>query len=263
MPDTPTRRLIRAFLVLAAWTAAAFVTGALIRSASVSNPAEIVTALASGVALNLVAALTVLAVATRIFRWGDLGFQGPDWRTLFRVMWFPLLTLLPLPILAWGIGFPPGTAVGFLALNTVLIALSEEWMFRGILLRAFLARFHLWPAVLITSILFGAFHVLNAFALGDVRMALAQSVAAMMTGMLLVALVLRTGSIWPAVVYHMAWNFGLLLVAHETLEHLPLNTEPPLSAYLMPMLIVSPNLFFALLLLRRVGKTERRPAEHA
>jgi uncharacterized protein len=259
MPDAPTRRLTRAFLVLAAWTAGAFVTGALSRSDPVSNATEIVTTLASGLALNLVAALAVLALATRAFRWGDLGFRAPDWGALVRVMAFPLLTLAPLPLLAWGIGFPPGPAVAYLALNTALIALSEEWMFRGILFRALLARFRLWPAVLITSVLFGAFHVLNAFTLGDLRMALAQSVAAMMTGMLLVALVLRTGSIWPAVAYHMVWNFGLLLVAHETLEHLPLDTTPPLSAYLMPMLIVSPNLFFALFLLRRVGHADGRP----
>jgi uncharacterized protein len=259
MPDAPTRRLTRALLVLTAWTAGAFVMGALSRSDPVSNAAEIVTALASGLALNLVAALAVLALATWRFRWGDLGFRAPDWGGLVRVMGFPLLTLAPLPLLAWGIGFPPGLAVAYLALNTALIALSEEWMFRGILLRALLARFRLWPAVLITSVLFGAFHVLNAFTLGDLRMALAQSVAAMMTGMLLVALVLRTGSIWPAVAYHMVWNFGLLLVAHETLEHLPLNTAPPLSAYLMPMVIVSPNLFFALFLLRKVGNADGRP----
>ena len=261
MPDAPTRRLTRALLVLAAWTAAAFVMGAFSRGDTVSNPAEMVTALASGAAINLWAALGVLAGATWLFRWGDLGFHAPDWGKLIRVMGFPLLTLAPLPLLAWGIGLPPGPAIAYLALNTALSALSEEWMFRGILFRALLARFRLWPAVLITSVLFGAFHVLNAFTLGDLRMALAQSVAAMMTGMLLVALVLRTGSIWPAVAYHMVWNFGLLLVAHETLEHLPLNTAPPLSAYLMPMLIVSPNLFFALLLLRKVRRADGHDVE--
>jgi uncharacterized protein len=256
MPDAPTRRLTRALSVLLAWTAAAFAVASVSRSASVTSLTEIITALASGVAPSLVAALIVLALATRLFRWTDLGFRSPDWRALGRVMGFPLLTLVPLLLLALGIGFPPGPAVAFLALNTTLIALSEEWMFRGILFRALFARFRLWPSVLVTSVLFGGFHVLNAVALGDLRMALAQSVAAMMTGMLLLALVLRTGSIWPSVVYHMVWNFGLLLVAHETLEHLPLNTTPPLSAYLTPMLIVSPNLFFALLLLRKVARPE-------
>ena len=260
MSDAPTRRLIRAFMVLAAWTLAAFAVGALSRSATAPSLAEIVTALASGVALNLVAALAVLAIATWLFRWRDLGFTAPDWGTLARVMWFPILTLVPFPILAWGIGLPPSRAMGFLALNTTLIALSEEWMFRGILFRALSGRFRLWPAILLSSALFGAFHVLNAFTFGDLRLALAQSVAAMMTGLLLVALMLRTGSIWPSVVYHMVWNFGVLLVSYETLQLQPFDTAPPLSAYLMPVLVVLPNLLFALLLLRRVSGAVGRAA---
>jgi uncharacterized protein len=251
MPDAPSRRLTRAFLVLVAWTLSAFVVGALSRTAAAPSLSEMVKALASGVALNLVAALAVLAFATRLFRWRDLGFTAPDWGALARVMWFPILTLAPFPILAWGIGLPPSRAMAFLALNTTLIALSEEWMFRGILFRALCSRFRLWPAILLSSALFGAFHVLNAFALGDLRLALAQSVAAMMTGLLLVALMLRTGSIWPSVVYHMVWNFGVLLVSYETLQYQPFDTAPPLSAYLMPVLVVLPNLLFALLLLRK------------
>jgi uncharacterized protein len=256
MPHVPTRRLTSAFFVLVAWTAVAFAVGAVSRSAVAPTLAEIVSALGSGVALNLLAALAVLALATLIFRWGDLGFRTPDWAALFRVMWFPLLTLTPFPVLAWGIGLPPGQVIAYLALNTTLIALSEEWMFRGILFRAVCTRFRLWPAILITSTLFGAFHVLNAFSLGDIRMALAQSVAAMMTGMLLVALVLRTGSIWPSVVYHMVWNFGILLVAYRTLQYAQLDTAPPLSAYLMPMLIALPNLLFALQILRKVTRPD-------
>lgn len=261
MPDAPTRRLIRALLVLVAWTAAAFAVGSLSRPVTSPSLVEIVNALASGVALNLLAGLLVLAFATLLFRWGDLGFNAPDWGALTRVMWFPILTLAPFLILAWGIGFPPGRAVGFLALNTTLIALSEEWLFRGILFRALSSRFRLWPAILMTSALFGAFHVLNAFVLQDLGMALAQSVAAMMTGLLLVALMLRTGSIWPGVVYHMVWNFGVLLVSYETVQYLPLDSSPPLSTYLTPLLVVLPNLLFALVLLRNIARAHRLHAK--
>lgn len=245
-------RLSKALLTLAVWIGATVAIGAFQRHRASATLDQIVTALASAPALNVLAGLVVLAGATRAFGWRDLGFGAPARRPLFRLMWFPLLTLAPFPLMALAIGLPPGGVILFLALNTALIALSEEWMFRGILFRALLARLRLWQAVMATSVGFGAVHVLNAFALGNLGLALVQSLAAMMTGTLLVALVLRTGSIWPAVAYHMLWNFGILLLAYETTQHLQPQTTQPLSAYLVPILIVLPNFLFALILLRRL-----------
>ena len=151
------------------------------------------------------------------------------------------------------IGLPPPQSILFLAVNTALVALSEEWMFRGVLFQALRSRLRIWPAVALTSVLFGSIHVLNAFALGDLRLALAQAVAATMTGLLLIALMLRTGSIWTAVVYHLVWNFGILLVAYETARY-PLPEGPlPASAYVVPILVVLPNFLYGLILLRRLG----------
>jgi uncharacterized protein len=259
MPDTPrTRRLGLAGLTLLVWMAATAVVGLFSRDAAVSSLDEIIRSLGSGVVVNIVVDIGVLALATVLFRWNDLGFTAPDWGAWRRLMWFPLLTLAPFPILGATLGLPPGPAILFLALNTFLIALSEEWMFRGILFRALLTRLRLGPAVLTTSVLFGAVHVLNAFAFGDLRLALVQALAAMMTGTLLVALVLRTGSIWPAVAFHMAWNFGIMLIAYEgALDPIP-EGPLPLASYLVPILIVLPNFLYALVLLRQVGAVQAR-----
>lgn len=250
MPDTP-NRLPKALLTLLAWLVATAAVGAILRQ-KVSGIAEIVQLLSSVPAWNVVAGILVLALATGVFRWRDLGFGPPRALALARLIWFPILTLLPFYAIAFGVGLPPGRAMLFLAFNTTLVALSEEWMFRGILFRALWTRLRIWPAVALTSILFGAIHVLNAFALGDLRLAAGQAVAAMMTGLLLMALMLRTGSIWTSVVYHMVWNFGILLVGYETAKY-PLPDDPlPLTAYLVPMLIVLPNFLFGLILLRKV-----------
>lgn len=249
----PANRLKTAFATLLAWLAATVAVGSVMRRGGSGDLSEIIGLLSSGVAWNVVAGLAVLAVASRVFRWTDLGFGPPAVWSLARVIWFPILTLLPFYAIALAIGLPPGRTMLFLAINTALIALSEEWMFRGILFRALGTRLRVWPAVLLTSVLFGAVHVLNAFALGDIALASAQAVAAMMTGLLLIALMLRTGSIWTAVVFHMVWNFGILLVAHETAQY-PLPDGPlPLSAYLVPMLVVLPNLLYGLILLRKIG----------
>lgn len=261
MPDLPTsRRLSQALVTLLAWAAATVVVGALLRRGSAGSMVDIVETLASGPAWNLLAGIAVLSLATRAFGWRDLCFRAPDGPAMLRLVWFPILTLLPFYAIALALGLPPGRAMLFLALNTALVALSEEWMFRGILFQALRSRLPAWPAVALTSVLFGAIHVLNAFALGDLTLAAVQAVAAMMTGLLLVALMLRTGSIWTAVAYHMVWNFGILLVAYETAKHpLPEGPLPP-SAYVVPILVVLPNLLYGLVLLRRIG-TDPMPGE--
>lgn len=244
-------RLHEALLTLVAWLAATVAVGAFLRQES-AGVAEVVGLLSSGIAWNVLAGIGVLGVATWVFGWRDLGFGPPDGWSVAKLVWFPILTLLPFYAIALAVGLPPGPAMLYLALNTTLVALSEEWMFRGILFHGLRTRLRTWPAVALTSVLFGAIHVLNAFALGDLHLAAAQAVAAMMTGFLLLALMLRTGSIWTAIVYHMVWNFGILLVAYETAQQsLPEGPLPP-ATYIVPLLVVLPNFLYGLVLLRKL-----------
>lgn len=253
-------RLPKALLTLLAWLGATVGVGAFLRQEA-AGIAEIVGLLSTGIAWNVLAGIAVLALATRAFGWRDLGFGAPSAGPVAKLIWFPLLTLLPFYAIAFAVGLPPGPAILFLAINTTLVALSEEWMFRGVLFQALRARLRIWPAVALTSILFGAIHVLNAFALGDIRLAAAQAAAAMMTGLLLIALMLRTGSIWTSVVYHMVWNFGILLVAYETAKQpLPEGPLPP-GAYAVPILVVLPNFLYALILLRKL-RNQPLPDQH-
>ncbi|WP_333816184.1 CPBP family intramembrane glutamic endopeptidase [Tabrizicola sp.] len=247
-------RLRQAVLTLVAWLGVTLLLGHLLRGGEVFSIADIVAALSQGIAWNVLLGLAVLAIATRLCGWSDLGFRAPPLRLTLRLMWFPVLLLLPILGLALAIGLPPPRATAFLAVNTLIVALSEEWMFRGILFRALAARHRPWTAILLTSFIFGAVHVLNGFTFGDLMQSSAQAVAAMMTGLLLVALLIRTGSIWPAVGFHMIWNFGLLLVAYEAAQQTMPENPLPLAAYLAPLALVMPNLLYALYLLRKVGR---------
>lgn len=256
-PTTPAEgRLRQTGLTLLAWLSVTLLLGAILRDGKSASMADLVATLSTGPAWNVVLALGVLALATRLCGWHDLGFSVPRWRELLKLMWFPLLALAPIFALAFYIGLPPSRALAFFALNTSLIALSEEWMFRGILYHALAARLHAWTAILLTSFAFGAVHVLNVFAFGDLGQAAGQALAAMMTGLLLLALMIRTGSIWTSVLFHMVWNFGLLLIAYDAAQQ-PLPEGPlPFGAYLAPLAIVTPNLVYALVLLRKVRNSD-------
>ncbi len=247
-------RLRQAVLTLLIWLAATLLAGRFLRQGEVASIADLITALSQGIAWNVVLGLAVLAIATKLCGWSDLGFRPPTlWLTL-RLMWFPVLLLLPIFAVALSIGLPPVRATAFLALNTFLVALSEEWMFRGVLFRALAMRHPIWSAILLTSFMFGSVHVLNGFTYGDLTQSSTQAVAAMMTGLLLVALLICTGSIWPPVAFHMIWNFGLLLVSYEAAQQTLSEGPLPLEAYLVPLAIVMPNLLYAVFLLRKIGK---------
>lgn len=99
------------------------------------------------------------------------------------------------------------TPVGVVLLLGVLTPIAEEVLFRGVVLRSLLDRWGPWTAILVSSAIFGAFHLqpvhaLIAFVLGTAA------------GWAMVA----TGSLWAAVAVHVTNNVlaaGAGMVAPE------------------------------------------------
>lgn len=145
----------------------------------------------------------------------------------------------------------------------LLVGLSEELMFRSILFRGMLARFRIWPAVLLSSSLFGLVHTLNVFATGQLQPALMQAMAAFMQGLAYQAIRIRTGSVWPMVVVHGSWDFSLVLpgLSHPEGE---LAVQPGL----LPLLIALPVFLYGLFLMRHLDRddghwSDAAPVPHA
>lgn len=206
--------------------------------------------------LPQVLATGLLFAGIGLFRWSDVALGTPV-RGTMRLMWLPWLYLLLFTtgIIAQG-GLTPDALFGLTAIM-IWIAISEEVMFRGLLYPALRRRMGPWAAIWLTSLAFGAVHLGNGLRHGDYEMALAQSLAAVSTGLLLLALRLRRGSIWPAVVYHALWDigsFGMDLAGDE---------QPLVSDFLhgpdlwlriaVTLAFVAPNGLYALWLLRKVG----------
>lgn len=163
---------------------------------------------ASGVGLPwLLAALFAVAVVMISQDRLVAGLGLPD--SLLPVL-PPLLYSALMLLLAWAGGLPPRATLMMVALNTALVAISEELMFRSILLQGFLSRYALLPAVLLSSLIFGLAHAANGFATGDLAGALWQSAAAAMQGVGYAAIRLRIRSIWPMVLVHALWDFSLM-----------------------------------------------------
>ena len=89
----------------------------------------------------------------------------------------------------------------------ILVPISEELYFRGLLYRWFQLRFRFWPAVLLSSLLFGLAHfdslavVVSSFVLGVVNAIAMQ----------------RTKSIWVPIVMHAVTNGAAVILMYAFL----------------------------------------------
>ena len=167
-----------------------------------------------GINPSIAAAGLFLLVVVLLFRWvREVGLaQGPQRGTL-RVIWPWLMFLALFAASALNAGLPPASVTLFILANTMLVGWSEEVMFRGVWLRGLHRSFGIWVAILGSSLIFGAMHVLNVFLTGDLRGAVIQAVAAFLSGIFLAAVRLRTQSLWTGIVLHGLWDCGTFLVA--------------------------------------------------
>lgn len=208
----------------------------------------------SGIGWHFGIAIALLVLAIQIFEWKDIGFAKPH--SLLLVLWFPSIYLFAFAGGITFLGLPPSRVVFFVALNSLMVGASEEIMFRGVLFRALENAMPIWPAIILTSVLFGAVHVLNVFITGDFIPALMQSIAAAMSGFIFIAILIRTGSIWPAIIYHFLWDCLIFLAGSGASAANSESTTVDVGAAALyaPILLNLPNLICALLLLRNVGK---------
>ncbi|EPX86303.1 putative metal-dependent membrane protease [Rubellimicrobium thermophilum DSM 16684] len=204
--------------------------------------------LVEGMTPRLLAACLLLAGAAALLRWRGLGLGLPRREGLIA-LWPAAIYIAALALMAAAAPVPAGLAAALLW-PTLLIALSEEGMFRGFLYAALRDRFPVLKAGIIVSVLFGAVHVLNVQITGNLPGALLQSLNAGMLGLYLLGLRLRSGSIWPSVVVHWLWNLPLFLLAELPPPPTGAPDPPPEAALLLTLAILPLGLHGAFALRR-------------
>lgn len=207
----------------------------------------------------LLAALFLLVLVVRQ-QWRDVGLNKLASGRSLLLTWLPLLYIVVGLGLAVALGMPPADVLLWVLLNTFLVGLSEELMFRGVLLQAFRHTVSIWPAVWLTTLAFGAIHTLNVFLTGDLRTASIQSAAAALSGLLFIALRLRTGSLWPCIVVHGLWDFATFTIAVSRGGGSQVSSgDPTTMMTFMPILLVLPNGLYGLWLMRHISRTNAQP----
>jgi membrane protease YdiL (CAAX protease family) len=149
--------------------------------------------------------------------WRVVGLKGLVSAHSLWLIWVPALIIIILLVF----GLPNNTlgskVIITMLINSLLVGISEELMFRGILLEGTKNRYSLWASIWIVSLLFGAIHSLNGFLTGNFGAAIIQAVNAIALGLMFVGLRLRQDSLFPAMLIHGLWDFSLFVVSGSTL----------------------------------------------
>lgn len=174
-----------------------------------SIPGYSTTEVSQSLVLVIVLAVLLLALIGTLRWWRLAAFTPPSqWRDL-GLYWLPVLLLLA--PLAAGVRLPTtGVGVGILLVGYLATAVLEEGMYRGVIL-GLLWRVGMWPAVLLSSLLFGIGHLSNSALRGVSALILLQAFGAAVQGVGFAALRLRTNTIWPLIVIHAAHDITLQL----------------------------------------------------
>lgn len=153
---------------------------------------------------NLGLTIIVAAMLTAMGWWKAVGFRSPDKGGDLLYFVIPFLPMI--------INFIPGVELGSLRhlmlvlAITLMVGFVEESVFRGLMLKALKER-GLWKAAIITALLFGFTHALNALTGRGIVDQAAQVFYAVAIGFAFAALVLRKGILWPLVLAHFLIDF--------------------------------------------------------
>ena len=157
-----------------------------------------------GTFTELVLALILVILVSRLRWWKEIGFRKPE-HPADLLIFLPALAL-PIGNLTFGVAVTEVSALLSFATLAIASGFVEEVIFRGLMLRAF-APGGPWKALVTSTVLFGFTHALNVFAGHDPLYAALQVGYALAIGFGFGAIALRSRLLWPLAVVHGLGNF--------------------------------------------------------
>ena len=149
--------------------------------------------------LVLIGAALVALLLAGFDWWRMAGFVSPvRWRNLRLFILPAALLLVPF---ARGVRIPPIGDLLVLAIGYAATAFLEEGLYRGAVL-GLMRPVGIWPAVIVSSLLFGLVHLTNIALRGNPGLIALQAFGAGVEGVGLAALRLRSRAIWPLIALH-------------------------------------------------------------
>lgn len=195
--------------------------------------------------VSAAAATTIvpLIFILRLGWWEDSGLVSTT-RNIYALAVPLILTFFPLVF--FGSATMEAQRVRIFLLAVLFTGISEEAVYRGLFIRAFLPRGK-WQAILLPAVLFGAAHSVQSLAGGMLLQEnLIQITNALIYGVMLGAVRLRINNIWPLIVLHTL--IDLFWVISGLSDGVYSMSDIPLSVYLITWV---PSIIAAVYLMRK------------
>ncbi|MEO1136347.1 MAG: type II CAAX endopeptidase family protein [Pseudomonadota bacterium] len=196
-------------------------------------------------ASQIVASAFIIVVLGLTGLWREFGFvkpQGLMWLAWTAPFWLYGLSLVFMP------EAPGPETMRQLALLiglAVMVGFSEEAIYRGGLWEI-MRPFGVWPTVLMTSIMFGAVHLVSLFWGAPLIVALSRSFYAFAAGLIFAAARLRSGSVLAPMAVHIAVDALAFAIFGPTIFENQEEADESSVLYAMIGFAIAPGIIFGL-----------------
>lgn len=204
--------------------------------------------------------LVPVALLTILGLWRTAGFtRRPTWSNLWPFLPLLLIPLVP-AIFGTGVTITDPAEIALLVLMNFTVGFGEEATFRGVVLRVLAPR-GLMRAAVLSSVLFGAMHLVN-LAVGEHPVNVGfQVIYTVELGFAYASAALVTGAIWPLVLIHFAQDFANAIQTSNTGSGSPGGVD--LASGLINVALWLPFVVYGYWLLRhhlrQSGSEDERP----
>lgn len=153
---------------------------------------------------KLLQAITVIIFITKLKLWNRMGsITKVSKKAIFLLLPVAILSLIPI---LNGVKVNSANTIFIILITTLLIGIIEELVFRGVILSALKERGKL-PTILICSVIFGLFHLLNLVYGAGILDTIVQVIFAFGFGLVMAVVRYETDLLLPLIIVHALWDF--------------------------------------------------------
>jgi membrane protease YdiL (CAAX protease family) len=156
----------------------------------------------------------------------EIGLRKAEPVSIRKTLFFIPLLLSELPLIMAGVDFKSFTYASVLTFFTLMVGISEELYFRGIILKLLQDNFSVKQTVVISALVFGIGHSASILAGESIVQVLLQIINAIVFGILAAEIVILTKSLFPAIIWHFLFNFvNYISIANSTSEYIAIGLQ--------------------------------------